>query len=421
MPTVPPLRAGTPAQTRLTPSAGDEVTLASSGLARLCAAGFVAYCSYAICRSPLLPLFARDLGAGSSLVGVVVGASTVTGIFVKMPAGALSDILGRRPLLLAGALVFAVLPFTYLGASSLASLIVLRVLHGSATAVFGPVASATVSDLAPVAQRGAWLGTYATAQGAGQAVGPVLAGYLLAAGRFDLAFIAAGVVGLAAPLIVATWSPPVQTHDTAARWPAFRAGLLEVVRHRLILVTSVAHAAQFVLNGALSAFLPLYGRDVIGLTTAQIGWLFAAQIVTTLAVRPLIGAMSDRVGRRGVIVAGLTVCSIAVWALSSIENGRMLAAAVVTYAAGVATTTAATSAFITDVSRRARYGAAHGVFGTIYDIGDAAGPIGAGFLVAAIGYAPMFRTLAVVGLTMAVVFAVASRPGLGEGSSTSES
>ena len=135
--------------------------------------------------------------------------------------------------------------------------------------------------------------------------------------------------------------------------------------------------------------------------------------MTTLAVRPLIGAISDRVGRRGVIVAGLTVCSIAVWALPSATNAWMLATVVVTYAAGVATTTAATSAFITDVSRRARYGTAHGVFGTIYDIGDAAGPIGAGLLVAAVGYAPMFRTLAVVGLMMAVVFAVASRPGVG--------
>jgi hypothetical protein len=57
------------------------------------------------------------------------------------------------------------------------------------------------------------------------------------------------------------------------------------------------------------------------------------------------------------------------------------------------------------------------VFGTIYDIGDAAGPIGAGVLVAVVGYATTFRTLAVVGLVMAVVFAVASRPGVGEGSS----
>jgi MFS family permease len=86
-----------------------------------------------------------------------------------------------------------------------------------------------------------------------------------------------------------------------------------------------------------------------------------------------------------------------------------IVAAVVTYAAGVATTTAATSAFVTDVTRRARYGAAHGVFGTIYDVGDALGPIMAGVLVAAVGYAGMFQIMALVAGTMAIGFSVASR------------
>ena len=62
---------------------------------RLCAATFAAYCSYSICRAPLLPLFARELGATPPLIGFVMGASTLTGIFVKLPAGALSDIVGR--------------------------------------------------------------------------------------------------------------------------------------------------------------------------------------------------------------------------------------------------------------------------------------------------------------------------------------
>lgn len=73
------------------------------------------------------------------------------------------------------------------------------------------------------------------------------------------------------------------------------------------------------------------------------------------------------------------------------------------------------SAFTADVLRRARDGTAHAVFGTLYDIGDAAGPIGAGFLVVAVGYAPIFRTLAVAGLVMAAVFVVASRSGVDEG------
>jgi MFS family permease len=371
----------------------------------------VAYCSYAICRTPLLPLFARDLGAGPSLIGFVMGASTLTGIFVKLPAGAWSDILGRRPLLIFGALVFATLPFTYLGVSTLAALIVLRFMHGSATAIFGPVASASLSDIAPPSKRGAWLSTYSTAQGAGQALGPILAGYLIAAGRFDLAFLTAGGIGLAAPLIVAGWRQGSPANPSRARWQEFKAGIGEVVRHRLVLVTSGAQAAQFVLNGALNAFLPLYGRDVVGLTTPQLGWLFGVQTVTTLGIRPLIGCLSDRAGRRWVIVAGLTVCSTAVLAMSRTTDLWALVAAVVAYAAGVATTTAATSAYITDVTRQARYGAAHGVFGTIYDVGDALGPIAAGLLVATVGYARMFQILALVGVAMAVAFSLASRTG----------
>lgn len=372
-------------------------------------AGFVAYWSYAICRTPLLPLFARELGAGPTLVGFVMGASTLTGIFVKLPAGALSDLLGRRRLLLAGALVFAAMPFTYLAVSTLALLIVLRFLHGSATAIFGPVASASLSDVAPPASRGTWLSTYSTAQGAGQALGPVVAGYLIAAGRFDLAFITAGVIGLGVPLIVAGWRGAPPTTSNRGSWPEFRRGVMEVLRDRLVLVTSGAQAAQFVLNGMLNAFLPLYGREALGLTATELGWLFGVQTLTTLAVRPTIGFLSDRAGRRWVIVTGLTICSAAVFSLSLAASASALVAAVIAYAAGVATTTAATGAYITDVTRRARYGAAHGVFGTIYDVGDALGPIVAGLLVVAVGYARMFQIMAAVALTMTVVFSITAR------------
>lgn len=136
--------------------ARDAWSAARAGFVRLCAAGFVAYCSYAICRTPLLPLFARELGAGPSSIGFVMGASTLTGVFLKLPAGTLSDLLGRRRLLIAGATVFATLPFTYLVVSTLSMLVVLRFVHGSATAIFGPVASAGLSDVAPsaVAARG---------------------------------------------------------------------------------------------------------------------------------------------------------------------------------------------------------------------------------------------------------------------------
>ncbi len=303
-----------------------------------------------------------------------MGASTLTGVFLKLPAGALSDLFGRRRLLIAGALVFATLPFSYLAVSTLAWLVVLRFLHGSATAIFGPVASASLSDIAPAAQRGAWLSTYSTAQGTGQAIGPILAGYAIAAGRFDLAFAASGLIGLGAPLIVGTWRGVPAGTSTRPSWQAFKQGVSEVVSDRLVLITSAAHAAQFVLNGMLNAFLPLYGREVLNLSGSELGWLFGMQTVTTLMVRPVIGVVSDRVGRRAAIVTGLTICSLAVFSLSLTTTLTTVVVVVLAYAAGLAITTAATSAYITDITRRARYGAAHGVFGTIYDVGDALGP-----------------------------------------------
>jgi sugar phosphate permease len=246
---------------------------------------------------------------------------------------------------------------------------------------------------------------------AGQALGPVLAGYLIAAGRFDLAFAGAGLIGVCVPIIVAGWRGSSEVRPHREPWQEFKRGIAEVGRDRLVLITSGAQAAQFLLNGTLNAFLPLYGREVLGLSVTQLGWLFGLQTLTTLAVRPAIGFLSDRAGRRWVIVTGLVVCSAAVVLVSIATNLSEIMTAIVAYAVGVATTTAAAGAYITDVTRRARYGAAHGVFGTIYDVGDALGPIVAGLVVAAVGYTRMFQVMAAVALTMAVAFAVASRMG----------
>ena len=69
--------------------------------------------SYAMARTPILPLFALTFGAKPEAIGFVVGASTITGIFFKLPAGTLSDIYGRYKMLLISILVFALTPFVY--------------------------------------------------------------------------------------------------------------------------------------------------------------------------------------------------------------------------------------------------------------------------------------------------------------------
>ena len=230
-----------------------------------------------------------------------------------------------------------------------------------------------------------------------------MAGYLIAGGRFEVVFAVAGALALAVPFIVATGSTGA-AGATGARevpswprdrgWTRFAQGIAEVGRDRLVLVTSGAQAGLFVLNGALNAFLPLYGREVLGLSATQLGWLFGLQTMTTFVSRPIMGIVSDRIGRRGMIITGMSLSSAAVAFVPQAAGLGSLMAVILVYTVGVAVSTAATSAFITDLTRRARYGAAHGVFGTIYDVGDALGPIAAGLLVASFGYARMFPTVA---------------------------
>ena len=114
----------------------------------LCSVGFFARLSYALARSPVLPLFALYLGAGPEAIGFAVGISTVTGIFFKLPAGALSDVIGRKKTMLIGLLFFAFMPFAYLLVKDYTLLIIIRFVHGLATAIYGPVSMAVIADIA---------------------------------------------------------------------------------------------------------------------------------------------------------------------------------------------------------------------------------------------------------------------------------
>jgi MFS transporter, DHA1 family, multidrug resistance protein len=377
-------------------------------LLRFSLAAGLAYTAYAMCRAPVLPLFARQLGAGPELVGLVAGASTLTGVLLKLPAGAISDAIGRRMVLLGAGAIFALMPLVYPWTTTIAMLILLRFVHGSATALFGPTASAALSDIAPPTQRGRWLGTYAAIQGSGQAAGPVVAGWLLGRAGFASAFFVAAAIGGVAFVLLASWSEP-RSRRAPLAWADVILSVREVARDRRIILTSSAQAGQFVLHGMITAFLPIYVVERVGLSAAEAGLLFGVQMATTILARPLFGRVSDRVGRRPMIVTGLATCAGAVALFASSGSFAALLACSAVYGTGLAITTSSTAALITDLADRSRYGAAHGLFGTIFDVGDAMGPIAGGVIAARFGYHTLFYASAALVVCLAAIFGVFSR------------
>ncbi|MGH7409807.1 MAG: MFS transporter [Candidatus Methylomirabilis sp.] len=380
---------------------------------QLCAATLLARLGYQMARSPVLPRFAQDLGAAPELLGLIVAASTITGVFVKLPAGALSDVLGRRRMLLLGTLFFACPPFLYPFVHRPATLLLLRVLHGFATAIFSPVASAYVARLAEKG-RGERLGWFASAGDIGGTVGPLVGGLVLhATASYPITYLLVGILGVFPFLLVLRLPDDpeaIERQDSHGQWTQFKAGVAEVLASRQVLIASCVEAAMYMGYGALLGFLPPYAKG-IGLNDAEIAIILGGQLATTMAAKPMGGRLSDHFGRKRLIMVGLLVCAGILPLIMLTQRFALLILLSALFGLGVAVVTPSTTALVADLANTGQMGSAMGVFGTIWDIGDASGPIMAGFLIASLGYFQAFAMIASLMTVAALIFAALAGDG----------
>lgn len=374
-------------------------------------AGMFSRLGYQMARSPVLPRFAQDLGAAPELLGLIVAASTITGIFVKLPAGALSDILGRKRMMLLGCLFFAGPPFLYPLVADPIQLLLLRFLHGFATAIFSPVASAYVAGLFHK-ERGERLGWFASANDVGATLGPLLGGFILFyTASYPTTYLCVGLLGLL-PLLMVLRLPKEPALPPSRggmdRWQEFRAGLGEVLSSPPVLITSGMEATMYVGYGAFLGFFPPYGKE-IGLNDAQIALILGAQLATTMLAKPMAGRLSDRIGRKPMILGGLGLCTILLPLIPQTTTSLLLFLLSGLFGLGVAIVTPSTTALVAELVKEGRMGSAMGVFGTIWDTGEASGPILAGVLIAASGYPSAFLMIAAFMGCAAVIFALTVR------------
>jgi MFS family permease len=360
---------------------------------------------YQMARSPVLPTFAADLGALPELIGVIVAASTITGVFFKLPSGALSDVLGRKRMMVLGALFFAGPPFLYPLVHDPWSLLALRFVHGFATAIFSPVASAYVASLGETG-RGARLGWFSSANDIGATGGPLIGGFVLYfTASFSVTYLTVGALGVLTLLVVLLLpdvDPPTrQPKAFTARVAEFRRGLAEVFRTPPIFVAAGIEAAMYFGYGAFLGFLPIYAKNA-GLNDAEIATVLGAQLILAMVAKPIAGRLSDRVGRIPVIVIGLLLCAAALPLIFRSESLTTFVLVAPVLGLGVGAVTPVTNALIADLASVRNLGAAMGVFGTIWDIGEAAGPMIAGFLIGRVGYAATFDVIAAVTAVISV-------------------
>jgi len=375
--------------------------------------GGVAIFSSTMSKNPALPLFIRSLDIPVSTVGFIAAASTVVGILVSIPAGILSDIIGRKRVILMAAVVFATAPFLYLLITAPWQLVLVRVYHGLATAILGPVAMAAVADTYEKG-RGERMAWYSSATMVGRFLAPLVGGLLIFGNDFHWVYLADGFAGVLA--LVAAWRLPLSTKTSATTGEAFKRQRYKysqeiafIFRHPGILATSGIEAVQYFAFGCIETYLPIFLKEQRGYSTWEIGMLFTAQVLAATLTKPIMGRLSDRYGRMLMIASGLALGGITTGLLVFSTNYFELVLLIALFGLGLATVTASTSALVADLSREYSRGGAMGIMSSIMDVGQSAGPMVTGIVIGAFSYHTAFASVGIGLIVVSLLYGIGMR------------
>jgi MFS family permease len=382
----------------------------------ICIMGFFAILSSTMAKNPVLKPFASSLGTPDELLGIVAAASTIPGILISLPAASLSDVFGRRKVLLFAAFVFASAPFLYLGVNSWWTLALVRFYHGFATAIFMPVAEASIAVLFPT-KRGERISLFNSATATGRALAPFLGGYLLFATNksFFSLYVAVGIAGVTAfviALLFLTEKRNLEVEPVQVEKPARKmfSGWKTIIQNTSVLGVSFVQAAQYFAFGSVEFFLVGYLTDVAGLDFLSVGIITGTEIVALVVARPLMGRISDRVGRTKPIVAGIVASCVLVAAIPFTTQFALLLLLAAGYGVAFATVLSSTSPMVCDLVPASLVGASMGFLSTTMDIGQTLGPIVSGLIFASsLRYLGIFVSLSLLLVISVAVFLFTQR------------
>ncbi len=332
---------------------------------------------------PLLPLYARQFGASPLTIGVLMGSYSLMQLIATPYLGALSDRIGRRPVLIISQ-VGTVISFVLLGlANSLPLLFAARILDGISGGNIS-TAQAVISDLTEERDRARAFGLIGAAFGLGFILGPAIGGILSAGDNYHTpAYVAAGIslLSLALTIVLLPESLPPERRGQA---PPPRVIDIDGLRRalaieqlgRLLLIFLLFNLAQSGFQGLFALFNQIrfgWGARETGYLLGYVGLL--AVLIQGGAIGPLV----RRWGEARVLQAGLLLGAAGfVWA-GFVGDWRWLLAALVPLAIGFGVSTPTSTSLITRQSPPAEHGRILGLSQAVAAFARVLGPLAAGF------------------------------------------
>jgi MFS transporter, DHA1 family, multidrug resistance protein len=284
-----------------------RVTIPSYGMLLFICCAVTCACYFgSYMRIPVVPLYARSLGADAFEVGLINSAFLFMAGLVSLPLGIVSDRFGRKLLILAGLALSSCSSFLLYFSTSTFQMVGIYLLFGVSLAMFAPTMMSYVADVTPASHLGRAYGWYTTALYGGMSVGPATGGLLAEWMGFRPVFVLSGVV-----ILLVFWMAffflPRARHVVINRPPKrdTMAVMKDLSKNTPLLACWLVTLGGCFALGMFVTFVPLHANEQ-GLKSGHIGLIFATQAVFNAVSRIPFGRLSDKVARRSnLVVVGL--------------------------------------------------------------------------------------------------------------------
>lgn len=377
----------------------------------LCLAIFSAMLGMGIV-APLLPVYAQHYGATGFAIGLVFASFSISRTLLLPLIGKISDRRGRKIFITAGLFLFSLTSIGYLKSTNIPLLILTRTVQGIAAAMVIPIALAYMGEITPKGKEGTYMGTFNLFFFGGLAAGPILGGIVKDAFGMDSSFYAMGVLSFIGFLTSLFFLPEkkkvVDPNPVSRGYRKFfkPKALKGIFLYRLCFSIGI---------GVTWAFLPIFGDNVLKLSSSRIGILISLNILIATLLQTPFGKLADKLPKKWFVTLGGTMAATALILIPFTRNFTEIFW--VNFLLGISGGIAmpALSALVVEEGKKiGEMGSMMSLFVLFHSIGMIIGPIFAGLTSETLSLTATFTSGGMIGLLGVVGFMIYLKQPIGK-------
>ncbi|MGV3265061.1 MFS transporter [Cytobacillus pseudoceanisediminis] len=346
-----------------------------------------------------LPLYILDdLKGDETQVGLIISVFLIAAVISRPFTGKWIDEVGRRKILVASLIVFAVSSLLYFWADSTPALLALRFLHGVGFGMATTATGAIVADIVPNERRGEGLGYYAMFMNLAMVIGPFAGLTIVQYANFSWIFALCTVLSFIAIVLGAFVRIPHKA-ENSVKHPKFT--LSSLFEKSAVPVAISAGILAFAYSGILS-FISVYAKELDLLEAAS--FFFVVYAAFIIMSRPFTGRWFDAYGENRVIYPAIILFAAGLFLLSQANSAFVFLLSGAIIGLGYGTIVPGLQTVAIKQADPAKRGLATSTFFTLFDTGIGLGSYVLGILAVKTGFASLYFMLAGVALFGLLVY-----------------